>query len=241
MIGRRLVEVLRARGHDVVALSRSGGVDVATGDGLDAALKGVECVVDVTNSGTIEQSEATEFFTAVARNLHEAGERAGVGRLVVLSILGVDRFTAGYMAAKAAQERAVLAGPLPVHVLRAAQFHEFAAQTLQWGRQGEVSYVPRMRVQPVAAEAVALALADLAAEPSRAGAAPISEIAGPREERLDDMAARLAARRGDPARVEGVEDPADPDRDLVKGGALLPGTGTVLAGPTFEEWLGTAS
>ncbi|MCO5994222.1 SDR family oxidoreductase [Actinoallomurus rhizosphaericola] len=244
MVGRHLVGVLEARGHEVVAISRSAGVDVVTGDGLAAAVAGADCVIDVTNAGTTDQAAATEFFTTVARNLQETGERAGVRRLVVLSILGVDRFSGGYFAAKAAQERAVLSGPVPVRILRAAQFHEFAGQTLEWGRQGEVSRVPRMRVQPVAAEAVAEALADLAteAEPSAAasGEAPIWEIAGPREEELVDMATRLAARRGDPVRVEGVENPADPDRELVKAGALLPGPAATLAPESFEDWLSTA-
>nr|WP_055502441.1 NAD(P)H-binding protein [Nonomuraea pusilla] len=240
MVGRYVAEVLEAGGHDVVAMSRSGGVDVVTGDGLDKALAGADCVVDVLNAGTIDQEAATAFFTAATRNLQQAGERAGVRRLVLLSILGVDRFAGGYLAAKAVQERVALAGPVPAHVLRAAQFHEFAAQNLAWGRRGEVSHVPRMRVQPVAAEAVARALADLATGTGRQAGA-VTEIAGPREEELVDMAARLAARRGDPVRVEAVEGPSDPDRDLVRGGVLLAGPGTVIAGPTFEEWLDTAS
>ncbi|HEX2316258.1 MAG TPA: NAD(P)H-binding protein [Thermomonospora sp.] len=240
MVGRPLVSVLEATGHQVVGISRSAGVDVVTGDGLADALAGVECVIDVTNAGTTDQAKATEFFTATARNLQEAGDKAGVRRLVVLSILGVDRFSAGYMVAKAAQERVVLAGPVPAIVLRAAQFHEFAGQTLAWGRQGEVSHVPVMRIQPVAAEAVARALADLATGPEPDGT-PIREIAGPREEQLADMATRLAARRGDPVRVQGVEDPSDPDRDLVRAGVLLAGPDTVLAGPTFQEWLDATS
>lgn len=234
MIGRRLAKELEERGHDVVAISRSNGGDVITGKGLDTALAGVECVVDVLNAGTVDQAAATEFFTTAARNLQGAGERAGVRRLVVLSILAVDRFSGGYFAAKAAQERAVREGPVPVHVLRAAQFHEFAEQTLEWGRQGEVSYVPAMRVQPVAAETVTRALADLATGPGP------EEIAGPHEEQLAHMAARIAAHRGDSVRVEGVEDPADPDHTLIEEGALLAGPNTTLAGPTFEEWLTTA-
>jgi hypothetical protein len=70
---------------------------------------------------------------------------------------------------------------------------------------------------------------------------PILEIAGPREESLVDMAKLLVARRGDPIRIEGVSDPADPDRDLYKTGALLPGPDATLAGPTFAEWLDSTS
>jgi len=189
-----------------------------------------------------DQEAATAFFTAAARNLLEAGERAGVQRMVVVSIIGCDRFTAGYSAAKVAHERAMLAGPIPVRILRAAQFHEFVAQLVAWGRQGEVSYVPKMRTQLVAARTVAQALADLATSPASAptpasAEAPIPEIAGPREENLVDMARLLVARRGDPVRIEGVSDPADPDRDLYETGALLPGPHAILAGPTFAAWL----
>jgi uncharacterized protein YbjT (DUF2867 family) len=242
-VGRHVVDVLEAGGHDVVAMSRSGGVDVVTGDGLGEALAGVECVIDVATGASPDQEAATEFFTGAARNLHEVGERAGVRRIVVVSIIGCDRFTAGYGAAKVAHERAMLSGPIPVRILRAAQFHEFVAQLVEWGRQGDVSYVQEMRTQLVAAGTVAEALADLATGPesaptARSSGAPILEIAGPREESLVDMARLYAARRGDPVRIEGVSDPADPDRHLYEAGALLPGPDATLAGPTFEDWLG---
>ena len=245
-VGRHVVDVLTAEGHDVVAMSRSSGVDVVTGQGLDEALTGVECIIDAATGPSPDQKAATEFFTAAARNLHQAGERAGVRRMVVVSIIGIDRFTAGYGAAKIAHEKAMRSGPIPVRVLRAAQFHEFVAQLVEWGRQGEVSLVPRMRIQPVAARTVAQALADLAADPESAPApgsseVPMLEIAGPREENLADLARLLVARRGDPLRIEGASDPADPDRDLYETGALLPGPDAILAGPTFEEWLNSTS
>src|SRR5262249_2841717 len=171
---------------------------------------------------------------------------AGVQRIVVVSIIGADRFTAGYNVAKVAHERAMLSGPIPVRILRAAQFHEFVAQVVEWGRQGGVSYLPKMRTQLVAARTVAQALADLATAPEEAPApgsagAPILEIAGPREESLVDMAILFAARRGMAVRIEGVSDPNDPNRELFENGALLPGPHATLAGPTFEEWLDSTS
>ena len=233
-VGRHVVDVLEAGGHDVVAMSRSTGVDVVTGDGLADALEGVECIVDAATGPSPDQEAATAFFTAAARNLHEAGEKAGVRRIVVVSIIGVDRFTGGYSAAKIAHERAHISGPIPTRVLRAAQFHEFVEQLVEWGRQGEVSYLPTMRTQLVAARSVAEVLADLATGPDRHA---MVEVAGPREENLVDMAALLAGRRGDPVKIEGVSDPADPDRELNVNGATLPGPGAILAGPTFQEWL----
>ncbi|MDQ3855492.1 MAG: NAD(P)H-binding protein [Chloroflexota bacterium] len=245
-VGRHVVDVLKTGGHDVVAMSRSSGVNVVTGEGLAEALEGVECVIDVASGPSPEQEAATEFFTAAAHNLQEAGQRAGVQRMVVVSIIGCDRFTAGYMAAKFAHERAMLSGPIPVHILRAAQFHEFAAQLVEWGRQGEVSYVPKMRTQLVAARAVAEVLAALATVPKSAPTpgsfgTTIPEIAGPREENLVEVAKLLVVRRGEPVRIEGVSDQADPDRELYESGALLPGPHATLAGPTFEEWLDSTS
>jgi hypothetical protein len=101
----------------------------------------------------------------------------------------------------------MLGGPIPVRILRAAQFHEFVAQLIDWGRQGQVSYVQQGRTQLVAARSVAEALADLATDPEWAitpgsVAAPIPEIAGPREESLVEMAKLLVARRGETLRIE---------------------------------------
>jgi uncharacterized protein YbjT (DUF2867 family) len=242
-IGRHVVALLEEGGHDVVPMSRSSGVDVVSGDGLADALAGVECVIDAATGASPDQEAATAFFTAAARNLHAAGERAGVRRMVVVSIIGTDRFTGGYGAAKLEHERVALSGPIPTGILRAAQFHELVGQLLEWGGQGDVTYVPKMRTQLVAARTAARAVVDLAVAdewPAAAGLnGAIPEIAGPREERLVEAARLLAARRGAPARVEEV---SDPDAgELYESGALLPGPGAVLAGPTFADWLDAAS
>jgi uncharacterized protein YbjT (DUF2867 family) len=243
--GRHTVEMLEARGHEVVPMSRTTGVDVITGDGLAGALTGVDCVVDVTTGPSPEEAAATEFFTAAARNLHEAGTTAGVRRMVIASIIGCDRFTAGYMAAKLAHERAAVTGPIPARILRAAQFHDFVGQLLDWGRQNGVSYVSKMRTQLVAARTVGEVLANLATAPNEelgfGESAAMVEVAGPRVETLVEMARLVAARRGDPPRVEERSDPADPDRELLENGGLLPGPNAILRGPTFQEWLGSAS
>jgi uncharacterized protein YbjT (DUF2867 family) len=230
-VGRHIVDLLESRGRDVVPISRSTGVDVITGDGLADALTGVECIVDVATGPSPDEDAATEFFTTASRNLLEAGSRAGVRRMVIVSIIGIDRFTNGYNAAKLAQERAALAGPIPVRILRAAQFHEFVSQLVDWGRQGDVSYVPKMRTQLVAARTVAEAVADLAVDPESAPG-PTLEIAGPREESMVEAARLLVTRRGDPVRIEGVT-----WDERYEAGAALPGPGATLAGPSFEEWL----
>lgn len=233
-VGRHVVDVLEGQGHEVVRIARSHGVDVITGEGLDAALAGVECVVDTATGPSADRQEATAFFTTAARNLQAAAHRAGVRRIVVVSIIGIEQFQGGYNAAKVDHERALLAGPVPVRILRAAQFHEFVGQLMDWATRDDVAYLPHVRTQLVAARTVGEALADLA---TAADPAPMTEIAGPRAEDIVAMATLLAASAGAPAKVEGVSDTGDPDTTLMENGALLPGPDAILAGPTFEEWL----
>jgi len=238
-VGSHVVAILEQRGHDVVPIARSRGVDVLSGEGLDDALAGVEIIVDTATGPSPDQTEATEFFTASARNLQRAGAAAGAKRIVVVSIIGIDKFQGGYNAAKAAQERTLLEGPLPVRIVRAGQFHEFVGELIGWTIQDGVAYVPEMRTQLVAARVVAEALADAAEEPEVENGR-ITEVAGPQEERLADAAAALFASRGDSVEIREGRQPGDPDATAYAEGAALPNRGAKLAGPTFAEWLATA-
>jgi uncharacterized protein YbjT (DUF2867 family) len=240
-LGRHLVEVLEERGHEVVPISRTHGLDLTTGAGLEQALAGVECIIDAATWPTPEREAATAFFTTATRNLHEAGQAAGVSRMLVVSIIGVDRLKGDYQTAKVAHERAALAGPVPTRIVRAAQFHEFVASLVDWGTQGDTAYLPEMRTQLVAARNVAETLVSVATAPEFAAQdGPALEVAGPRAENLVDMATLLVAKRGHPAKVEIGKHPADPDVEANASGVLLPGPGAVLVGPTFESWLETA-
>jgi uncharacterized protein YbjT (DUF2867 family) len=232
-VGRHIVDLLREQGYEPVPIARSLGVDVITGEGLDEALRGVSTLIDAATGASSDQAEATEFFTTATRNLSAAAARAGVERVVLVSIIGIDKLSTGYNGAKLAQERLWLEGSIPVRVLRAAQFHEFVEQLMQWGRQGDTVYVPAMRTQLVAARSVAESLVYLAVDESPSGG-PIWEVAGPREERLAEMARLLA--NGDGLRVEEGFD-LGPDTALYMTDAPLPNPGARLAGPTFEEWL----
>jgi uncharacterized protein YbjT (DUF2867 family) len=241
-VGHHVFDILDASDHEVVPISRSYGVDVISGEGLGAALAGVDSVIDVSTGPSPDQQEATEFFATATRNLLKEGEQAGVRRIVVVSIIGVDKLTGGYNAAKVLHEQAMRSGPIPVSILRASQFHEFVQQLVEWGTQGHVSYLPDARFQPVAAHTVAQALVDRATDPDWAPVAdnaPVPEIAGPREESLIETAKLLVARRGLPLRIEALNNPAwtNQDTELMEAGALLPNPHATLAGPTFQEWL----
>ncbi|WP_242893017.1 SDR family oxidoreductase [Actinomadura litoris] len=234
-LGRHVVDVLTERGHQAVPMSRATGVDVITGEGLAEALAGTEVIIDVASWHASDQEAATEFFTTSAANLHEYGGKAGAARIVMASIIGADKATAGFLAAKKAHEELLSSGPLPVRILRAAQFHEFVGQFLDW-RQGEVAYVPALPIQLVAGRTVAEELVDLALEPGvPAPGTPIPEVAGPRTETLAEAAALLGARRG--VKVVGVDGSGMPDAEIAAEGGFLPGPHAVLAGPTFQEWL----
>jgi uncharacterized protein YbjT (DUF2867 family) len=243
-VGSPLVEILGRRGHDVVQIARSTRVDVVSGEGLDQALAGVDTIVDAATGPSPDQEQATVFFTASARNLQRAGAAAGAKRIVVVSIIGIDKFQGGYNAAKLAHEQTLLAGPLPVRIVRAAQFHEFVEPLVGWTIRDGVAHVPEMRTQLVAARVVAEALADAVEEPEIENGA-ITEIAGPREERLADAAAALFAHRGDPVAIREsgggpLAQPGDPDTAAYAEGAALPNPGAKLAGPSFAEWLKAA-
>jgi len=232
--GRHVVAALRQKGADAIPASRRNGVDLATGAGLREALAGAQRVIDVSSDASPDEATARAFFTASARHLQREAERAGVERLIVVSIVGVDRLSGGYGAAKLAQERAIQSGPVPAFVVRSTQFYELLWRFRDWGPKDGVWRVPEQLVQPVAVAAMARVLAQmtLAKEPP----AGIAEVAGPQKERLVDMATRWAARRGEPLEVQELPDDT-PDGRASRSGALLPGPHAAITGPTFQQWL----
>ena len=232
VVGSHIVNAARQRGHDPIALSRSGGIDVAAGDGLLSALVGVDVVVDVMNADSLEEGPATKFFTTAANNLQHAAHEQGVGHVVTLSIVGIDEIPFGYYKykAKLAHERVAAVGPVPSTIQRATQFHEFPAQLLTTMRDGDHATVFDVRVQTVAARTVAETLLAVAEQPPT-GRAP--DLAGPQSADLVDLARAFAA-----CHAHGIEITADADTMAgLAPDALLPADGAELRGPTFEQWL----
>jgi uncharacterized protein YbjT (DUF2867 family) len=232
VVGRAVVAEVGARGHEAVVLSRSHGVDLTTGEGLDAALADVAAVVDVVNAAVWTREAAEQFFGAVTEHLTAGCARAGVGHLVVLGIVGADVVDLDYYHGKRREEELVRAGTVPWSILHATQFHDFAAQLLERS-PGRTVDVPTMLARPVATADVAARLVDLAAGAPRGVVEP---IAGPEEMTVADMARQVVARRG--LDVEVREAPA-PGRlgELLAGGALTPGGGCSVGTHTFAEYL----
>ena len=234
LIGTKLVNRLRQRGHEVVAASPSLGVDTITAAGLDRVLAGAQVVVDVTNSPSLDDSKVLEFFKTSTHNLLAAAAAAGVNHHIVLSIVGADRLLAsGYLRAKIAQENLVRAAAQPFTILRATQFFEFlgviaAASTAQ----GAVRLSPAF-VQPVAAGDVAGALAGIASgDPANA----TIELAGPQRFRFDELVRRYLSAIQDPRQVEtDVEAPYFGAK--LAEHSLTPGDDPLIGSTRFEAWL----
>ncbi|WES64207.1 SDR family oxidoreductase [Microbacter sp. GSS18] len=232
-LGRHIVQAVRARGDEPVVLARATGVDLTTGGGLDAALDGVDAVIDAVNLSTLSADEAARFFTTTTANLTAAAARRGVANIVVPSIVGIDRVPHGYYAGKLAHERAVQASATPWTIQRLTQFHEFAGQIFAAATIGPFHVAPRARIQPIAAADAAARLALLAGAPA---AGRTRDVAGPREERLDDMVrdyARAARHRG---WLPSVSVPGAQMKGM-RAGLVLPGADAELVGPPFAEWL----
>ena len=229
--GRWTVEALRAGGHDVIVIARSAGIDLVTGDGLDAALAGVDAVIDATNVASTGKRASSAFFGATARSLMRSAAAAGVRHIVVLSIIGIDRVAYGYYQGKLHQEEVLKESTVPVSILRAAQFHEFPGQYLA-KMPGPVVIVPRWRAQPVAAREVGAALAGIAA----GDPVPMSELAGPREEIMADMVRQVVRARGDRRLVVSVRVPGATGKAMATG-AGLPDRPGLRGTQTFADWL----
>lgn len=234
LIGSRVVELLTAAGCEVVAASRESGADVLTGAGLEAALAGADVLVDVTNSPSFADGPVMDFFTTSTRNLAAAAKAAGVGHYVALSIVGADRLPeSGYLRAKVAQEKAIVASGLPYTIVRATQFHEFAEAITGSLTVGDEVYVPNGRIQPIAA-------AEVSAEVARAARnAPVNgvvNIGGPDKISFADLARAVLNKRGEDKPVV-VDAQATYFGTPVDDNSLVTGEDGKLAGTRFADWI----
>jgi uncharacterized protein YbjT (DUF2867 family) len=238
LIGRKLVAILRTRGHEAVSASPSSGVNSVTGEGLAQALKGANVVVDVTNAPSWEDAAVLEFFETSTRNLLAAERAAGVGHHVALSVVAADRIPdSGYMRAKVAQEGLIKSGKVPYTIVRATQFFEFLGGIADAGAVGATVRLPTAPMQPMAADDVASALADVALDTPVNG---IVEVAGPELLSIAAFVGRYLAATGDKRTVV-------PDSQARYYGAAVDDRGLIPAGPPrigptrFETWIGRAA
>lgn len=234
LIGAQLVTQLRTGGHDVVAASPATGVNAVTGAGLTQALASADAVADVANSPSLEADAVMAFFETSARNLIAASRAAGVGHLIVLSVVGTERLLdSGYFRAKMAQENAIRAAGAPYTILRSTQFFEFAEGIAQSATEGGVVRLPPALVQPIASGDVAAALARLAMGP------PVRdtvEVAGPERMQLADFVQRYLTAKGD-RRTVSVDPHARYFGAPLSAESLTPDSSPRLGGTRLDDWL----
>lgn len=233
VVGSHVVTALLAAGHEPVVLARSTGVDLLTGDGLADRLGDVGAVIDVTGPSSSSKGRATRFFTTTTANLLRAEQTAGVRHRVLLSIVGIDVTPFGYYQAKVAQEEAVRAGHVDWTIVRAPQFHEFAAQLVDRAGLGPVVAVPRMRSAPMAAAEVGEVLADLAAGEPRGRT---GDLAGPEVAEMPDLVRRLLEHRGSRRKVVPLKIPGEAGRRM-SSGALVAADPWITGTQGFDQWL----
>jgi uncharacterized protein YbjT (DUF2867 family) len=234
VVGSKVVEILAAQGHKVTAASQRTGVNVVTGEGLAEALVGAEVVVDVVNSPAFDDATAMRFFEASSRNILTSAAATGVRHYVGLSIVGSERLSQnGYFRAKLVQEGLIKDGGVPFTIVRSTQFFEFLDAVVDAAADGETVRLSPARVQFVAAQDVAGALADIAV---RAPANETLEVAGPDPFRLDEMTRLYLAARGDGRRV--VTDPqALYFGTILNDETLISGAIPRFGHTEFDSWL----
>jgi uncharacterized protein YbjT (DUF2867 family) len=234
LIGKKLVNDLRQRGHEVVAASPSTGVNTVTGEGLAEALIGTQVVVDVANAPSWEDNAVLPFFETSGRNLLAAEVVAGVGHHIALSVVGTERLLAnGYFRAKLAQENLIKSSKVPYTIVRATQFFEFVGAIAQSASDGQTIRLPPALMQPIVSDNVAAALADVAvADPLKRTV----DLADPETIRMDDLVEQFLVASGDTREV--ITDPQARYFGIaVNDQSLTPGDNPLIGSTRFKDWL----
>ena len=243
-LGRLVVPRLREAGRTVRVLSRhrrepTEGVELVTGDlasgeGVDAAVTGAGVVVHCAGSPKGDEDKA--------RHLVEAAARAGARHLVYISVVGADRVPVasaidramfGYFGSKLAAERVVADSGLPWTTLRATQFHQsYLKVARQLARLPVVPVAAGFRFQPVDAGEVAARLAELALGPP-AGLVP--DLAGPRVYPMADLVRGYLRASGRRRPILPLPLPGKAARAIRSGANLAPDR--AVGHLTWEEFL----
>jgi uncharacterized protein YbjT (DUF2867 family) len=232
LIGSKVVEILKADGHEAVPHSLSTGLDLLSGKGLPEAMRDADVVVNLTNSPTFDEASQA-FFQTSMDNLLAAAKAAGVGHAVVLSIVGADLVPdLVYYRAKVLQEDILKAGPVPYSIVRATQFFEFMDATMSWTSDERTVRLPATLVQPMAAADVAQAVADVSVGAPLLGT---RNVAGPEVFQLDELGRITLAAKGDQREV--VTDDTAGLFASASGDALIAKDDAHIAKTTYREWL----
>lgn len=247
-MGREVVRQAVAGGHRVAVLSRNPPArgttghddaaeyfrgDVTTGEGLAAALSGVEVVIDCLEG---QSGKALKNFAEGGARLLAAAQDAGVTTAVMLSIVNCDRSSFGYYKSKAAKEQVYERSGLETLVLRATQFHSLLARVFAAGaRVRLIPVVKGARFQPIAPAEVAAALLEAALAAPSGVRHRVRTIGGPEIVAMRELAKTWQHATGAHGRLVELPLPGGMGKYLRAGLNLVPAErhGT----QTFEGWL----
>jgi uncharacterized protein YbjT (DUF2867 family) len=243
-LGRLVVPRLRDAGWDVRLLSRRHVAedvefvvgDLATGDGVEAAVAGTEVIIHA--AGTMKGDDDK------ARHLVRAASRAGTRHLVFISVVGADRVPVasgldraifGYYESKLAAERIVADSGVPWTTLRATQFHQSMLSLVEQMAKWPVIPVPTgWRFQPVDVAEVADRLVELAVgTPSGL----VADFAGPGVYEMAELVRSYLRARGKRRLILPVWLPGKANRVFRAGANLAPDQ--ALGRRTWEDVLAT--
>jgi uncharacterized protein YbjT (DUF2867 family) len=233
LIGSRVANLLEGNGHAVAVISRSTGVDVITGKGLASALNGVDAVIDVADTRSLEGAAPLTFFSAFSKNLAAAETEARIRHHIGLSIVGLERVRGSYFWGKMAQEENVRASQVSHTIVRSTQFFELVNRVLQNEVGLDSVRLPPALVQPIAADDVAETLTQLVEQP------PLNatiEVAGPEQISLSELARQMLSAQGDPRRTI-ADVGATFFGATIEYQALIPGPDARIVSSTFADWL----
>jgi uncharacterized protein YbjT (DUF2867 family) len=234
LVGSKVVARLAEQGHEAITAALESGVNTLTGEGLAEVLSGAQVVIDVSNSPSFEEKAVLDFFTTSTGNLLTAEKTAGVGHHVALSVVGTERLSeSGYFRAKLMQQKLIKKSGIAYSIVQATQFFEFVESIADSATDGNTVRLSSAFIQPIAADAVAGAVARTAiGEPING----TIEIAGPEQFGLDELIRKGLSFRGDPREV--VSDPeARYFGAVLEERVLLPGADALTLDPRFEDWL----
>ncbi|HYI32259.1 MAG TPA: NAD(P)H-binding protein [Glaciibacter sp.] len=227
-LGIPTVARLREAGHEVRILSRSAepGLmmgDLLTGDGIPAALSGVDTVIHLATG---------RRDVKAAGNLIQQSRSAGVKHFVLISIVGCDRIPLRYYRDKVAIENLVVGSGLPFTILRATQFHQLVESLFQVQRRSPLLVLPKIALQPIDISDVAARLVEIAG--SDAGGR-VPDIGGPQRRTLRDLARSWSLATQSRKRIVPVWFPGKVFAGFAAGYHMVPGP--AYGTRTFEEHL----
>jgi uncharacterized protein YbjT (DUF2867 family) len=211
-LGQDLVDRLVRHGHQVRIFARSRRPrsdvewaigDLATGEGLPTALRGVHTVINAATHSPVAQRggfRPVDFFKSPSdvdaegtRRLLDLCQQASVQHFLHVSIVGLDEASLPYARVKLAGERMVRESALSWSLVRAMPFYYLLESMLAGFAWLPVWLVPKTVFNPVDTSDVADYLAHVAFDGPRGERA---EIGGPENLSLVEFARQYQQARG---------------------------------------------